>query len=62
MKTLVDARLHLEVARYAFRFACDDCAHFDAGSARCSFDYPASPRLNALEASEVELCKAFELG
>jgi hypothetical protein len=62
MKTLVDARLHLEVARYEFRFACDDCAHFDADSARCSFDYPAAPRRDALLAPEIELCKAFELG
>jgi hypothetical protein len=62
MRTPVDARLRLEVVRYAFRFTCDECAHFDAESELCSFDYPAAPRRDALEASEVELCKAFELG
>jgi hypothetical protein len=62
VKTFVDGRLHLEVARYDFRFACDDCAHFDAPAARCSLDYPAAPRRDALEGTELELCKSFELG
>ncbi len=62
MKTRVDSRLHLEVARYDFRFACDDCAHFAAESERCSMDYPAAPRRDALQGSEIELCKIFELG
>jgi len=62
VKTLVDGRFHLEVARYDFRFACDDCAHFDARGARCSMGYPAAPRRDALEDAELELCKSFELG
>ncbi len=62
MKTLVDGRFHLEVTQYAFRFACDDCAHFDAPPSRCSLDYPAAPRRDALEGDELELCKSFELG
>jgi hypothetical protein len=61
VKTLVDERLRLEVARYDFRFACDDCAHFDASGARCSLDYPAAPRRDALQGTELELCKSFEL-
>ncbi|HEX3771608.1 MAG TPA: hypothetical protein VHV30_12110 [Polyangiaceae bacterium] len=62
MKTPVDARLRDEAARFAFRFACDDCAHFDAGAARCSLQFPATLRRGALEeAPAIELCKAFEL-
>ncbi len=62
MKTRVDERLRREADRFVFRFACDDCAHFDAAAARCSLAYPASPRRDALEGRDVELCKTFELG
>lgn len=68
MRTLVDARLREEAARFHFRFACDDCAHFDETGQRCSLSYPAAPRRRALElvsaggSAGVELCKAFELG
>ena len=65
MRTRVDDRLRLEAARYAFRFACDDCAHFDAVGDRCSLEYPAAPRRGALQSEtdpEIELCKSFELG
>jgi len=62
VKTPVDTRLREEAARYALRFACEDCAHFDPASGRCSLEYPASPRREALLAHELELCKEFELG
>ncbi len=67
MKTRIDGELQAEARRYAFRFACDDCAHFDASRQGCSLGYPASPRRDALEAASVggdegvELCKTFEL-
>jgi len=63
MKTRVDDRLRSEAARFAFRFACDDCAHFDVDGGRCSLEYPAAPRRGALAtgAGDLELCKAFEL-
>jgi hypothetical protein len=63
VKTRVDDRLRAEAEAFAFRFACDDCAHFDPDAARCSFEYPAAPRRSALaiHAGDVELCKAFEL-
>jgi hypothetical protein len=63
MKTPVDDRLRDEARRYAFRFACDDCVHFDAPSSRCSLGYPSAPRRDALEAEGalLELCKSFEL-
>ncbi|HTQ43854.1 MAG TPA: hypothetical protein VMI75_13925 [Polyangiaceae bacterium] len=62
MRTRVDARLREEATRYALRFACEDCAHFVPASERCSLEYPASPRRDALLAHELELCKEFELG
>lgn len=63
MRTLVDSRLREEAARYALRFACEDCAHFDpTATGRCSLEYPASPRRDALAGEELELCKEFELG
>lgn len=62
MKTAVDARLRLEAARFALRFACDDCAHFDRERARCAHGYPPAPRRDALDADTIELCKEFELG
>lgn len=66
MRSPVDARLREEAARYVFRFACEDCAHFDDGRARCSLEYPAAPRRDVLDATArdscLELCKAFELG
>jgi hypothetical protein len=32
VRTLVDARLREEAERFSFRFACDDCVHFDEGA------------------------------
>lgn len=68
MKTVVDARLREEAKRLAFRFACEDCAHFGQEEERCSLGYLAAPRRAALDdgpGAEVrvslELCKAFEL-
>ncbi len=61
MKTRVDVLLRDEAARFAFRFACDDCAHFAAAGQRCSLAYPPAPRREALEAPALELCKAYEM-
>jgi hypothetical protein len=66
VRTPVDRRLREEAARFAFRFACDDCAHFEARAERCSLGYPASPRREALGGSadaqeHVEMCKEYEL-
>ncbi len=60
MRTKVDDRLRREAVRFSLRFACEDCAHLD-GRGRCSLGYPAAPRLDALDAPELELCKSFEL-
>jgi len=61
VKTRIDARLREQASRFAFRFACDDCTHFDGARERCSLAYPATPRRDALDGAEVELCKTFEL-
>jgi len=72
MKTNVDAQLLHEARRFAFRFACDDCAHFDPDRERCSLSFDPSPRQDSLEAAleppqphhearSLELCKTFEL-
>lgn len=72
MKTRVDARFRDEARRFAFRFACDECAHFDIPGVRCSLGYPAAPRRAELDVaaptapegateSALELCKSFEL-
>jgi hypothetical protein len=66
VRTLVDPRLRDEAERFSFRFACDDCVHFDElgreGAGCCSLEYPAAPRRNALAHEHLELCKEFELG
>ncbi len=73
MKTVVDARFLEEARRMRFRFACEDCVHFQAAEAegRCSLGYPAAPRRAELEGQPaegtpagsrtVELCKTYEL-
>jgi hypothetical protein len=66
MRSRIDARLRSEAARFVFRFACEECAHFDEGRQGCSLGYPAAPRRDALDTAGVEacmeLCKEFELG
>lgn len=61
MRTRVDDQLRDEAARFSFRFACDDCAHFEPRAGRCSLAYPAAPRRDALAQAHLELCKEFEL-
>jgi hypothetical protein len=66
MKTLVDEALRRDAARFAFRFACEDCAHASQASKErkltCSLGYPPAPRREAIDHAELELCKEFELG
>jgi hypothetical protein len=62
VKTLVDERLRRQALRFDFRFACEDCGHFDDVLACCSLGYVAAPRRDALEGVAIELCKTFEIG
>jgi len=61
VRTRVDSQLREEAEKFAFRFACDDCAHFEATTASCSLSFEAAPRRDALRGTHLELCKAFEL-
>jgi hypothetical protein len=66
MKTPVDARLTTEAARFALRFACDDCVHFSSErDPTCGHGWPVRLRRRELEPSEsgasVAFCKEFEL-
>jgi hypothetical protein len=61
VRTRIDPQLREEAERFAFRFACDDCAHFEASTASCSLSFEAAPRRDALLRTYLELCKTFEL-
>jgi hypothetical protein len=63
VKTVVDDRLLEEAERFALRFACEDCAHFDGGGERCLHAFPTAPHRRALlrPGSVLSFCKEFEL-
>jgi hypothetical protein len=77
MKTLVDARLASEAARFGLRFACDDCVHFAPERERtCGHGWPIRLRRSVLDLADVGragerdgnedrepifFCKEFEL-
>jgi hypothetical protein len=49
---------------FGLRFACEDCAHFDARSERCRHEWPnESHRRDAADvtARVLDFCKEFEL-
>jgi hypothetical protein len=54
-------QLRVEAEKFAFRFACDDCAHFNPSASACSLSFEAAPRRDGLDGTHLELCKAFEL-
>jgi hypothetical protein len=59
-----DALLREQAQRFALRFACEDCAHFDAERARCVHGYIERPSVSDLEKPDgvITFCKEFELG
>jgi hypothetical protein len=60
MKTRVTPILREEARRFGFRFACNDCVHYDG--ARCGEGWPDRVERNAIaERDEVVFCKQFEL-
>jgi hypothetical protein len=63
VKTLVDEKFRLEVARFGLRFTCEHCAHFASDTERCAHGYPvAAHRALVLDdLAELEFCKEFEL-
>jgi hypothetical protein len=64
VKTTVDFRLRDEAERFALRFACEDCAHFDDAQGECLHGYPTLLHRRARLTCHAELafCKEFELG
>lgn len=63
MLSRVDERLRSEAERYALRFTCETCAHFDPEQQRCGNGYPVEPHVGIQLASTNELafCKEYEL-
>ncbi|HEX3776954.1 MAG TPA: hypothetical protein VHV51_20920 [Polyangiaceae bacterium] len=63
MQTLIDSRLQEEAKRFALRFTCEHCVHFESDSRACANGYPVSAHLEIdLEVStRLEFCKEFEL-
>ena len=63
MRSPVDEQLIDQAARFRLRFGCEDCAHHDPQTQRCSAGYPNDEHLGPALASGASLCfcKSFEL-
>lgn len=56
------ADFDVERDQFALRFACEDCAHFDASTERCRHEWPnESHRREPAEPRLLDFCKEFEL-
>jgi hypothetical protein len=64
MLSRVDDRFRHEARRFALRFTCDACAHFDPDRSSCSHGYPTEEhwRIDPERVTELRFCKLFELG
>ena len=61
MRTRVTLQILREIEAFRLRYACDDCAHFDARTPRCTHGYPLGERKRALSVGdEIVFCKEFE--
>ena len=63
MRSQVDDKLILEAERYAFRFTCEACTHFDPERLLCGEGFPTEPHqgIDLDRVKSLEFCKAFEL-
>jgi hypothetical protein len=63
MRSQVDDELIFEAERYAFRFTCESCSHFDPERLACGEGYPTQPHrgVDLGRVGSLEFCKAFEL-
>jgi hypothetical protein len=61
MTHTVGERLRAEAQAFGLRFACEDCAYFDAERSRCLHGYTERPSASDLEGDFVAFCKEFEL-
>jgi hypothetical protein len=58
----MDRQFDDERHRFALRFGCEDCAHFDAPSGRCRHEWPnEAHRQTPPPALDLDFCKEFEL-
>jgi hypothetical protein len=64
MRHRVDAQLREQAQAFGLKFACCDCAHFDAPRDLCVHGYTEQPREGDLErpGADLAFCKEFELG
>ncbi len=64
MRHTVDTELRDQARTFRLKFACRDCAHFDAPSDRCVHGYTERPDRADLQrpGGELAFCKEFELG
>lgn len=64
MRVSLNARFYEERERYALKFTCEDCTHFDAPKSRCAHEYPNKMHLRAAFEPGAEVhamfCKEFE--
>lgn len=64
MRLPVTPEFERDRRRYALRFTCEDCAHFERGPGECSFTFPTHEHRDAAYVPPYEsvvFCKAFEL-
>lgn len=63
MKTVVDDRFRIETVRFAFRFSCESCTHYDGEQHACSNGFPCAPHreVDLAHCRVVTFCKLFEL-
>ena len=63
MKSVVDDRFRTEAARFAFRFTCESCIHYDREQRACSNGFPCAPHreVDLARRGVVTFCKLFEL-
>jgi hypothetical protein len=50
-----------EQDRFALRFCCEDCGHFEQASERCRHEWPNDQHRRRFRGEMVDFCKEFEL-
>lgn len=63
MLSRVDEEFRDQVRRFALRFGCESCMHFDTEGQSCCNGYPTAPhlRLDLDSIRSLLFCKMFEL-
>lgn len=55
------AEFDAERRRFALRFRCEDCAHFDAAREQCAHEWPNELHRERAPSTVLDFCKEFEL-